>query len=127
MNCPLNPKIRLLNPELFIPDKITPANQSEAVLSYVTYVRVAIQLAFFFFKLHKKTAKDIEDMVDNPIENKLTDNQIKVGKALVEVLTNWEELFARMGSDKFNKSSILLFLKQNLNLMQRTIRLKELI
>lgn len=50
MNCPLNPKIGLLNPELFIPDKITPANQSEAVLSYVTYVRVAIQLAFFFLK-----------------------------------------------------------------------------
>lgn len=51
MNSPLNPKIRLLNPELFIPDKITPANQSDAVLSYITYVRVAIQLAFYFLKI----------------------------------------------------------------------------
>ena len=66
----------------------------------------------FLGELMKKTAKDIKEMVDNPVKNKLNENQIKVGKALIEILTNWEDLFARMGSDKFNKSSILLFLKE---------------
>ena len=66
----------------------------------------------FLGELMKKTAKDIEEMVENPVKNRLNENQIKVGKALIEILTNWEELFARMGSDKFNKSSILLLHKK---------------
>jgi hypothetical protein len=76
----------------------------------------------FLGELMKKTAKDIEEMVDDPVKNKLNDNQIKVGKALIEILTNWEELFARMGSDKFNKSSILLFLKETTLLSTKEIR-----
>lgn len=76
----------------------------------------------FLGELMKKTAKDIEEMVDNPVKNRLNENQIKVGKALIEILTNWEELFARMGSDKFNKSSILLFLKETTLLSTKEIR-----
>ena len=66
----------------------------------------------FLNELMQKTAKDISDVVAEPEKNKLNDNQIKVGKALIELLNNWEDLFSRMGSDKFNKSSILLFLKE---------------
>jgi len=76
----------------------------------------------FLGELMKKTAKDIEEMVENPVKNRLNENQIKVGKALIEILTNWEELFARMGSDKFNKSSILLFLKETTLLSTKEIR-----
>lgn len=76
----------------------------------------------FLGELMKKTAKDIKEMVDNPVKNKLNENQIKVGKALIEILTNWEDLFARMGSDKFNKSSILLFLKETTLLSTKEIR-----
>ena len=76
----------------------------------------------FLGELMKKTAKDIEEMIDNPTKNRLNENQIKVGKALIEILTNWEELFARMGSDKFNKSSILLFLKETTLLSTKEIR-----
>ena len=76
----------------------------------------------FLGELMKKTATDIEIIVNDPVKNKLNENQIKVGKALVEILNNWEELFAQMGSNKFNKSSILLFLKETTLLSTKEIR-----
>lgn len=76
----------------------------------------------FLTELMSKTAKDIEETINDPINNRLNENQIKVGKALVELLTNWDELFAQMGSDKFNKSSILLFLKETTLLTTKEIR-----
>lgn len=76
----------------------------------------------FLGELMKKTAADIEEIVNEPVKNKLNENQIKVGKALVEILNNWEELFAQMGSNKFNKSSILLFLKETTLLNTKEIR-----
>lgn len=76
----------------------------------------------FLNELMKKTAKDIQEVVDEPDKNKLSENQIKVGKALIELLNNWEDLFSRMGSDKFNKSSILLFLKETTLLSTKEIR-----
>jgi cell division topological specificity factor len=53
---------------------------------------------------------------------KLTPNEIKVGNALHMLLNNWEDLFARMGSNKFNKSSILLFLQESTLLNTNEIR-----
>ena len=76
----------------------------------------------FLNELMKKTAEDINEIVKDPIKNKLNENQIKVGQALVEVLNNWEDLFAQMGSNKFNKSSILLFLKETTLLSTKEIR-----
>lgn len=76
----------------------------------------------FLTDLMKKTANDILETINDPVGNKLNDNQIKVGKALIELLTNWDELFAQMGSDKFNKSSILLFLKETTLLSTKEIR-----
>ena len=49
----------------------------------------------FLTELMSKTAKDIEETINDPISNRLNENQIKVGKALVELLTNWDELFAQ--------------------------------
>lgn len=76
----------------------------------------------FLTELMSKTANDILETINDPVGNKLNENQIKVGKALVELLTNWDELFAQMGSDKFNKSSILLFLKETTLLTTKEIR-----
>ena len=76
----------------------------------------------FLTELMRKTANDILETINDPIKNRLNENQIKVGKALVELLTNWDELFAQMGSDKFNKSSILLFLKETTLLSTKEIR-----
>ena len=76
----------------------------------------------FLTELMHKTANDILETINDPIKNRLNENQIKVGRALVELLTNWDELFAQMGSDKFNKSSILLFLKETTLLSTKEIR-----
>lgn len=54
----------------------------------------------------------IESMIKEPTKNKLKENDIKVGEALKELFNNWDELFARMGTHKFNKSSIILFLQE---------------
>ena len=76
----------------------------------------------FLTELMNKTAEEISVTIKEPVKNKLTENQIKVGKALIELLTNWDELFAQMGSDKFNKSSILMFLKETTLLNTKEIR-----
>ena len=41
---------------------------------------------------------------------------------LINLMTNWDEIFAQMGSNKFNKSSILLFLKETTMLNTKEIR-----
>ena len=68
------------------------------------------------------TVKEINCIIDNREKLKLNDDEVKVGEALVELMTNWEELFAQMGSNKFNKSSILLFLKETTLLNTKQIR-----
>lgn len=52
----------------------------------------------------------------------LTEIQKKVGYALLYMLENWEELFLQMGSNKFNKSSILYFLKEYTLLTTKEVR-----
>ena len=68
------------------------------------------------------TAKEINLMLENKEEHKLNENEIKVGNALCNLLENWGELFARMGSNKFNKSSILLYLQETTLLNTQQIR-----
>ena len=72
--------------------------------------------------LIKETSEGINEMIENSEKYKLKENEIKVGKALVDLMLNWEEIFERMGSNKFNKSSILLFLKESTMLNTNEIR-----
>ena len=73
-------------------------------------------------ELISDTSLKINDILSNKENLKLNENEIKVGFALVNLLDNWEDLFARMGSNKFNKSSILLFLKETTLLNTKEIR-----
>lgn len=66
----------------------------------------------YLTELINNICQEISAMLENPTKFKLKPNEIKTGKALIQLLENWEELFARMGSNKFNKSSILLFLQE---------------
>ena len=75
----------------------------------------------FLTDLMKNTIKEIRGIL-NGDKLKLSDDEIRVGKALIELMTNWEDLFAQMGSNKFNKSSILLFLKETTLLNTKQIR-----
>jgi len=80
------------------------------------------QRKVFLMELTGNTVRNIEKILSTKNDGKLTDNEIKVGNALVNLLKNWDDLFAQMGSDKFNKSSILLFLKETTNLSTKEIR-----
>jgi hypothetical protein len=73
-------------------------------------------------ELIESTVNEIQTMINEKEKHKLNDVQVKVGLALVELLSNWEDLFAKMGSNKFNKSSILLFLKETTLLSTKEIR-----
>lgn len=65
---------------------------------------------------------EIEEMLKEEGKNILNENEKKIGYALLNVLENWEDLFLQMGSDKFNKSSIYMFLKETTLLDPKEIR-----
>lgn len=73
-------------------------------------------------ELIDKSIKEINRIIENKEKYKLDENNIKVGKAIVELLSNWDELCVRFGSNKFNKSSILLFLQETTFLSVKEIR-----
>ncbi len=66
----------------------------------------------FLTELFEKVTNEIKLMLETKEKYKLNENEIKVGNALVSLLSGWNNLFARMGSNKFNKSSILMFIKE---------------
>ena len=76
----------------------------------------------FISELTGCTVEDIQKILESEEGSKLTENEKKVGMALIQLMTNWEELFAQMGSNKFNKSSILLYLKEVTMLNTKEIR-----
>lgn len=78
--------------------------------------------SLFLSELTGNTVKNIESILSNKETMELTENEVKVGTALIDLIKNWDELFAQMGSDKFNKSSILLFLRETTMLNTKEIR-----
>lgn len=66
----------------------------------------------FLTELLENVTQEINVMLESKESFKLNENEVKVGNALVSLLINWGDLFARMGSNKFNKSSILMFIKE---------------
>jgi hypothetical protein len=60
----------------------------------------------------------------HPPKKKLTDNEKKVGYALIEILENWESAFLGMdGGSKYNKNSVLETMRNYTNLSTKDIRL----
>jgi hypothetical protein len=61
---------------------------------------------------------------ESPNKKKLSDNEKKVGYALIEILQNWETAFDTMnGGPKYNKNSILETMRNYTNLSTKDIRL----
>ena len=53
----------------------------------------------------------------------MTENERKVGEALIDILNNWEILFSSLqGGSKFNKNVILATIRENTNLVTKEIR-----
>lgn len=76
----------------------------------------------YLTKLIESMSEEVDVILQNKDSLKLNANEIKIGNALKMLLDNWEDLFARMGSNKFNKSSILLFLQESTLLNTNEIR-----
>lgn len=75
-------------------------------------------------KLLRKIASQIKNMIDNPELNSLSANEIKVGNALYELFTNWEEILinGHGGSNKLQKSNVLYFLRETTNMTTKEVR-----
>ena len=74
-------------------------------------------------KLVVQMGKEINDMILEPEKNSLNINEIKVGQALVSLLTNWENLLPDSGgSNKLQKSSVLYFLREETMMTTKEIR-----
>ena len=63
-------------------------------------------------KLVVNVAYEIERMIENAEENLLNENEIKVGNALINLLRNWEEVLPDGGSNKLQKSSVILMVSR---------------
>ena len=76
----------------------------------------------FLTKLISNVCTEIRRIIDEEKEPPLTQNEQVVGMALINLFENWEELEQELGSNKFNKSAILLYLKELTRLDTPTIR-----
>lgn len=68
------------------------------------------------------TVDAIQDIIDNDIKGTLTDKEILVGNALIDLLKNWEDILDDCGSNKLNKSNILYHLREVTRLPTKEIR-----
>jgi hypothetical protein len=57
---------------------------------------------------------------ENPEE--ITENERKVGYALLELLKNWEDIFVRIETKKFNKTSVYYFIREYTLLSAKDVR-----
>ena len=76
----------------------------------------------FLSELTGNTVENIKHILEDKDRLQLNENEVKVGMTLINLMTNWDDIFAQMGSNKFNKSSILLFLKETTMLNTKEIR-----
>jgi hypothetical protein len=61
-------------------------------------------------------------MMTDKEKNSLTENEIKVGVALTELLDNWEDILNVDGSNKLQKSSVLYFLREETMMTTKEVR-----
>lgn len=77
----------------------------------------------FIKKLSDGIKEELNDE-DLPPKKKLSDNERKVGYALIDILDNWETAFDSMdGGSKYNKNSVLETMRNYTNLSTKDIRL----
>lgn len=65
---------------------------------------------------------NLQDMLDPNKKSMISVNERNIGHALLDLLLNWEDIFCRMGSNKFNKTSFFYFLREYTHLETPQIR-----
>jgi len=77
----------------------------------------------FIAKIINGIKEELNDEHQTP-KKKLSDNEKKVGFALIDILENWETAFESMnGGAKYNKNSVLETMRNYTNLSTKDIRL----
>ena len=64
----------------------------------------------------------IDKMISDPSANGLKESEVVMGKALKNLLENWDFVLSTDGSNKLNKNAILFFLRENTNFDTKGIR-----
>ena len=80
------------------------------------------QLMEFNTELINNTISQLQETLLSEKQHLLTENEINIGNALLEMMLNWEEIFKYLGSKKFNKSCVLQFIRDYTNLPTKDIR-----
>ena len=70
----------------------------------------------------KNSCEAISEMLESPEKNNLNESDVKVGYALVEILSHWDDIFADLESKKYNKSCVDTFIKEYTFLSTKQIR-----
>lgn len=92
-------------------------NDSKYITEDDTYFGVAE-------KLINDTSAEIRKMVESPAEFSLNEDEQKVGRALCDLLDNWEDLLQwdNDDSNKLRKSEVLYFLRENTLMTTKQVR-----
>lgn len=94
--------------------------ESDERLSY-TLDNNGLILSEFINKIISEIEVELEDVY--PDKKKLTDNEIKVGRCLIEILDKWETVFDDMnGGAKYNKNQVLETMRNYTKLSTKDIR-----
>ena len=73
-------------------------------------------------RLIKGMSNEIKTMIAEKEKNLLTENEVKVGVALTELLDRWEDVLSVDGSNKLQKSSVLYFLREETMMTTKEVR-----
>ena len=73
-------------------------------------------------RLIKEMSAEVKGMMKEREKNSLTENEMKVGVALTELLDHWEDILNVDGSNKLQKSSVLYFLREETMMTTKEVR-----
>lgn len=97
-------------------EDIASSIESDEKYSYNNVEHDGLELTLFIEKISKAIKGEMEERI-------LTENELKVGNALVSILDDWENLFDTVpGKNKFNKNLILYYMREMTTLTTKDIR-----
>lgn len=70
----------------------------------------------------RRLVAEIKQMISDPAQYDLKENEVKLGSAFVTLFENWEYVLTTEGSNKLNKNAVLLFLREQTHLDTKGIR-----
>lgn len=82
----------------------------------------SIEKITFAGGLINRMIKDTNDILSRADEFSLTNDEIKVGRAVVYMLENWDYLFSMNETQKFNKNNVVYFIKEYTMLTTKEVR-----